>query len=38
MDAGYFDEAQSWRDWLLRAVAGSPDRSRSCTASLASGA
>jgi GH15 family glucan-1,4-alpha-glucosidase len=26
MDAGYFDEAQSWRDWLLRAVAGSPDQ------------
>jgi GH15 family glucan-1,4-alpha-glucosidase len=24
MDAGYFDEAASWRDWLLRAVAGSP--------------
>jgi GH15 family glucan-1,4-alpha-glucosidase len=26
MNAGYFDEAQAWRDWLLRAVAGSPDR------------
>ena len=26
MDAGYFDEAQAWRDWLLRAVAGSPDK------------
>ena len=25
MDAGYFDEAQAWRDWLLRAVAGSPE-------------
>jgi len=24
MDAGFFDEAQAWRDWLLRAVAGSP--------------
>lgn len=24
MDAGYFEEAQGWRDWLLRAVAGSP--------------
>lgn len=24
MDAGYFDEACAWRDWLLRAVAGSP--------------
>jgi GH15 family glucan-1,4-alpha-glucosidase len=25
MDAGYFEEAQAWRDWLLRAVAGSPE-------------
>ena len=33
MDAGYYDEAQAWRDWLLRAVAGSPSRCRSCTAS-----
>lgn len=24
MDAGYFDEARAWRDWLVRAVAGSP--------------
>jgi GH15 family glucan-1,4-alpha-glucosidase len=24
MDAGYYDEACAWRDWLLRAVAGSP--------------
>ena len=24
MDAGYEDEAGAWRDWLLRAVAGSP--------------
>jgi GH15 family glucan-1,4-alpha-glucosidase len=24
MHAGYMDEARSWRDWLLRAVAGSP--------------
>jgi GH15 family glucan-1,4-alpha-glucosidase len=24
MNAGYLDEARSWRDWLLRAVAGSP--------------
>lgn len=24
MDAGYYDEAKAWRDWLLRAVAGSP--------------
>ena len=26
MDAGYHDEAQAWREWLLRAVAGSPDQ------------
>ena len=26
MNAGYYDEAHSWRDWLLRAVAGSPQR------------
>jgi GH15 family glucan-1,4-alpha-glucosidase len=26
MDAGYFEEAHAWRDWLLRAVAGSPDQ------------
>jgi hypothetical protein len=24
MDAGYQDEAQAWRDWLLRSVAGRP--------------
>jgi GH15 family glucan-1,4-alpha-glucosidase len=24
MSAGYYDEAAAWRDWLLRAVAGSP--------------
>lgn len=24
MGAGYYDEAQAWRDWLVRAVAGSP--------------
>ncbi len=24
MDAGYFDEAVAWREWLLRAIAGSP--------------
>jgi GH15 family glucan-1,4-alpha-glucosidase len=24
MDAGYFDEAESWRDWLVRALAGDP--------------
>jgi GH15 family glucan-1,4-alpha-glucosidase len=26
MDAGFNDEAQSWRDWLIRAVAGSPEQ------------
>ncbi|MET0986586.1 MAG: glycoside hydrolase family 15 protein, partial [Steroidobacteraceae bacterium] len=25
MDAGYYEEAGAWRDWLLRAIAGSPD-------------
>jgi GH15 family glucan-1,4-alpha-glucosidase len=24
MNAGYFEEAQAWREWLLRAVAGQP--------------
>lgn len=24
MNAGYYDEARAWRDWLLRAVAGNP--------------
>jgi GH15 family glucan-1,4-alpha-glucosidase len=24
MDGGYYDEARRWRDWLVRAVAGSP--------------
>jgi GH15 family glucan-1,4-alpha-glucosidase len=24
MNAGYYDEASDWRDWLLRAIAGSP--------------
>jgi GH15 family glucan-1,4-alpha-glucosidase len=24
MDAGYYEEAAAWRDWLLRAAAGSP--------------
>jgi GH15 family glucan-1,4-alpha-glucosidase len=24
MEAGYYDEARAWRDWLVRAVAGSP--------------
>lgn len=26
MDAGYYEEARNWRDWLLRAVAGSPSQ------------
>ena len=26
MNAGYFEEACAWRDWLLRAAAGSPDQ------------
>ncbi|HMC54804.1 MAG TPA: glycoside hydrolase family 15 protein [Gemmatimonadaceae bacterium] len=26
MDAGYYDEAAEWRDWLLRAAAGSPQQ------------
>lgn len=26
MGAGYFQEAHAWRDWLLRAVAGSPEQ------------
>jgi GH15 family glucan-1,4-alpha-glucosidase len=28
MNAGYFEEAQSWRDWLVRAVAGSPHQAQ----------
>ncbi|ACA18119.1 glycoside hydrolase 15-related [Methylobacterium sp. 4-46] len=28
VDAGYLDEARAWRDWLLRAVAGSPEQAR----------
>jgi GH15 family glucan-1,4-alpha-glucosidase len=28
MNAGYFDEACAWRDWLLRATAGSPDQAQ----------
>jgi GH15 family glucan-1,4-alpha-glucosidase len=27
-DAGYADEAQAWREWLLRAVAGSPEQTQ----------
>jgi GH15 family glucan-1,4-alpha-glucosidase len=26
MNSGYYDEAQCWRDWLLRAAAGSPSQ------------
>ncbi|MBS0534923.1 MAG: glycoside hydrolase family 15 protein [Proteobacteria bacterium] len=26
MNAGYYDEARAWRDWLLRAAAGSPNQ------------
>jgi GH15 family glucan-1,4-alpha-glucosidase len=26
MHAGYYEEAEAWRDWLLRAVAGSPEQ------------
>jgi len=26
MNAGYYDEARAWRDWLLRAVAGNPQK------------
>jgi GH15 family glucan-1,4-alpha-glucosidase len=26
MHLGYYDEAWAWRDWILRAVAGSPDQ------------
>jgi GH15 family glucan-1,4-alpha-glucosidase len=26
MNAGYYDEARCWRDWLLRAAAGSPSQ------------
>jgi len=25
-NAGYYDEASAWQDWLLRALAGSPDQ------------
>jgi GH15 family glucan-1,4-alpha-glucosidase len=26
MDSGFYEEAQEWREWLLRAVAGSPEQ------------
>ena len=28
MNSGYYDEARAWRDWLLRAAAGSPSQIR----------
>jgi GH15 family glucan-1,4-alpha-glucosidase len=28
MNAGYYDEASAWREWLVRAVAGSPDQAQ----------
>jgi GH15 family glucan-1,4-alpha-glucosidase len=28
MNAGYYEEAAAWRDWLLRAVAGAPDQAQ----------
>ncbi len=28
LNGGYFDEATAWRDWLLRAVAGSPEQAQ----------
>lgn len=26
MNGGHFEEAEAWQDWLLRAIAGSPDK------------
>jgi GH15 family glucan-1,4-alpha-glucosidase len=26
MNLGYYDEARAWRDWLIRAIAGSPNQ------------
>ena len=28
MNAGYFEEASAWRDWLMRAVAGAPEQAQ----------
>lgn len=28
MNAGYYEEAKAWRDWLLRAVAGAPEQAQ----------
>ena len=38
MNAGYYDEAAAWRDWLMRAAAGAPSQIQICTASAVSGA
>ena len=35
MNAGNYEEAQHWRDWLLAPSPGAPSRCRSCTASRA---
>src|SRR5438067_1776468 len=29
MESGYQDEARAWRDWLMRAIAGTPDNMQS---------
>lgn len=36
IECGLRREAEAWRNWLIRAVAGSPTSSRSCTGSRAS--
>ena len=36
MDGGYYDEAKAWQQWLLRAIAGSPDQVQIMMASPAS--
>ena len=28
MNAGYYEEATAWRDWLLRAIAGAPEQAQ----------
>ena len=35
MHAGYRDEAEAWRQWLLRAIAGSAAQMQTCTACAA---
>ena len=37
LGTGYVNEAKRWRDWLVRAVAGTRRSCRSCTASTAPG-